>query len=68
MAIIIKCDICNEEIKNGEENGKLVYVEKTFQLLKGKQEPAIKQTEMIFCEKCIRGIRKYILGQKGIEN
>jgi hypothetical protein len=61
------CDICDDLIKPQDENGKLVYIEKTFQLLKNKQEPAIRQTELIFCEKCIRGLRQYIHGQRDVQ-
>jgi hypothetical protein len=52
------------EIGQQDENGTLVYVEKTFQLLKNKQEPAIRKTEMIFCQICIRGLRQYIHNQR----
>jgi hypothetical protein len=67
LAIKIFCDVCNETITPNEESGQLVYAEKTFQLFKGKQEPAIKKTEMVFCEKCIRGLRSYIHNQRGAQ-
>jgi len=67
MAIKIYCDICEEQILPNEENGKLIYIEKTFQLLKGKNEPAVRQTELIFCDKCIRGLRSYIHNQRAVQ-
>jgi hypothetical protein len=65
--IKIFCDVCGEVITQQEESGQLVYAEKTFQLFKGKQEPAIKKTEMVFCEKCIRGLRSYIHNQRDVQ-
>jgi len=65
--VIIKCDVCSEVITPNEESGQLVYAEKTFQMFKGKQEPAMRKTEMVFCEKCIRGLRSYLHGQREVQ-
>jgi hypothetical protein len=62
--IIIKCDICENTINQNEENGKLIYIEKTFQLIKNKQEPGFRQVEMIFCKDCIREMRAYLHTQR----
>ena len=65
--VIFKCDVCGAEIKEGEENGKLIYVEKTFVFVKHQQQDAVKQTEMLFCSQCLRGIKSYCKGQKNLD-
>ncbi len=61
------CDICSNEIKEGKENGKLLYVEKTFMFdIKHQKQEAVKQNEMIFCCQCLKGLKNYLAGQKSV--
>jgi len=63
------CDLCGGEIKQGEENGTLVYVEKTFMFdVKHQKQDAVKETKLMFCSQCLKGIKDYISGQMGILN
>ena len=62
------CDLCENQIKEGEENGTLAYIEKTFIFdAKHLKQDAVKKTEMIFCSQCLQGIKSYLSGQKSLK-
>ena len=67
MAVIYKCDLCNNEINQGEENGTFTAVEKTtLYNEKHQAQSGFKKTESLFCSQCLKGINNYIAGQRNI--
>ncbi|HEC65375.1 hypothetical protein LCGC14_1222660 [marine sediment metagenome] len=56
--IIIKCDICKEEIKLDELSSTFKYVEKTQLFVEARTEAQIQEFNQVFCEKCTDEIKK----------
>ena len=59
--IILRCDICEEDIKGRQMASSFNYFEQPQMFIQGspETEQQIKQVEQMFCEKCTDKIKKH---------
>lgn len=66
--IKVFCDICNKEIDREKETiGFFKYLERKLDFVKHLPNRVIKEVEIMLCEECTTGARKYFEGQKNIQ-
>jgi len=61
------CDICNKEIDRGKDMGSFKYIERKIDFVKHKPERVVREVELMLCESCTEGAKKYFEGQKNIK-
>ena len=65
--IKVFCDICGNEIKKEKELvGSFKCLERKLDFVKHKPERTIREIELVLCEKCVDGAKKYFEGQKNL--